>query len=125
MGLKRSISEEDEPIQKERPEYNENVWMNAGGKIDGYTFKGKKSFGKALQGLRGVMKKGITNAILDVKYTALDSRIQGAGLEIDVEILSKNQRGNAILKIYGPKENDKKDNTVTITKKHWPHSDRF
>ena len=116
MGLKRSISEEDEPIQKERPEYNENVWMNAGGKIDGYTFKGKKSFGKALQGLRGVMKKGITNAILDVKYTALDSRIQGAGLEIDVEILSKNQRGNAILKIYGPKENDKKDNTVTITK---------
>jgi len=46
----------------------------------------------------------------------LDSRIQGAGLEIDVEIMNKNQRGNAILKIYGPKENDKKDNTVTITK---------
>ena len=69
MGLKRSKSqdEEDPPKENERPEYNENVWMNAGGKIDGYTFRGKKSFGKALVGLRSVMIKGVTNEILNVK----------------------------------------------------------
>ena len=38
------------------------------------------------------------------------------GLEIDIEITHKNQRGIAILKIYGPKDDIKKDNTVTITK---------
>ena len=118
MGLKRSKSEDEEDPSKEneRPEYNENIWMNAGGKIDGYTFKGEKSFGKALEGLRSVMIKGVTNEILNTKYKALDRKIQGAGLEIDVQILNKNQIGVAILKIYGPKENDKKDNTVTITK---------
>ena len=46
----------------------------------------------------------------------MDNKLQGAGLEIDIEMTHKNQRGIAILKIYGPKDDNKKDNTVTITK---------
>ena len=52
----------------------------------------------------------------NVKFTALDTKIQGAGLEIDVAVSNKKSRGNAILKIYGPKDDTKKDNTVTVSK---------
>ena len=119
MSLKRSKSESEEEvstISSGRPEYSENIWTKDDGRIDGYSFKGKRIFGKALMGLRGVMKRGVTNEIEGVKYIALDNKLQGAGYEIDVQITDKNQRGVAILKIYGPKENEKKDNTVTITK---------
>ena len=93
-----------------RKEYTENIWTNNNGKIDGYTFKGKRLFSRALIGLKSIMIKG------NVKFTALDTKIQGAGLEIDVEVSNKKSRGNAILKIYGPKDDTKKDNTVTVSK---------
>ena len=42
--------------------------------------------------------------------------MQGEGLVIDVQVESNKNRGNAVLKIYGPKENTKKENSVTISK---------
>ena len=95
----------------------EKIWTKDDGTIDGYSFRGKRLFAKALSGLCERMDtKGISNEMNSVKYKPLDSKIEGAGLVIDVEITHKNQRGIAILKIYGPKEDIKKDNTVTITK---------
>ena len=52
----------------------------------------------------------------NVKFKPLDSKAQGAGLEIDVEVTHNKSRGVAILKIYGPKEDIKKANTVTVSK---------
>ena len=109
--------EEEASVLRDRSEYMEKVWTKDDGTIDGYSFRGKKLFAKALAGLRGKMeKKGVLNEINSVNYKPLDSRLQGAGLEIDVEVTHKNQRGVAILRIYGPKDDIKKDNTVTITK---------
>ena len=69
-----------------------------------------------MEGLRGIMIKGANNEVENVKFKPLDSKIQGTGLEIDVEVTSNKNRGVAILKIYGPKEDVKKANTVTFTK---------
>ena len=99
-----------------RKEYTENIWTNNNGKIDGYTFKGKRLFSRALIGLKSVMIKGKTNEVGNVKFTALDTKKQGAGLEVDVQVSNNKSRGNAILKIYGPKDDTKKDNTVTVSK---------
>ena len=96
--------------------YSEKIWTRNDGQIDGYAFRGKRSFGKALEGLKGIMVKGEQKKIEDVEYKALDARIQGAGLEIIVEVKANKNRGEAILKVYGPKEDIKKENSVTITK---------
>ena len=97
-------------------EYSEKIWTNNEGKIDGYVFKGKRSFSKALVGLKSILQKGQVQEIGKVKYKALDTRLQGEGLVIDVQVESNKNRGNAVLKIYGPKENTKKENSVTISK---------
>ena len=82
--------------------YSEKLWTRDDGQIDGYSFRGKRSFGKALEGLKSIMVKGEQKEIEDVKYKALDKRIQGAGLEIIIEVQANNSRGVAILKVYGP-----------------------
>ena len=107
---------ENSPSTTTKKTYAENIWTNTEGKIDGYTFKGKRLFSKALVGLKNIMKKGQPNEINNVTFMALDTRIQGAGLEIDVEVSNNKNRGNAVLKIYGPKQDIKKDNTVTVSK---------
>ena len=107
---------ENSPSATTKKTYAENIWTNTEGKIDGYTFKGKRLFSKALVGLKNIMKKGQPNEINNVTFMALDTRIQGAGLEIDVEVSNTRNRGNAVLKIYGPKQDIKKDNTVTVSK---------
>ena len=99
-----------------KKQYIENIWTNNEGKIDGYTFKGKRFFSKALLGLKSIMIKGQPQEIENIKFTALDTKIQGCGLEIDVEVMNNKNRGVAVLKIYGPKEDNKKDNTVTVSK---------
>ena len=90
-----NISTMSEKIKKE---YTENIWTNNDGKIDGYTFKGKRQFSKALLGLKSIMIKGQANEIDNVKFTALDTRIQGVGLEIDVQIINNRKSGIAVLK---------------------------
>ena len=96
--------------------YSEKLWTRDDGQIDGYSFRGKRSFGKALEGLKSIMVKGEQKEIEGVKYTAKDKRIQGPGLEIIIEVQANKSRGVAILKVYGPKEDIKKENSVTITK---------
>ena len=70
--------------------------------IDGYTFRGKKSFLKVVEGFKKLMKKGIENEFNDIKFKALDVVKKGTGLEIDVEITENNDRGIAVIKLYGP-----------------------
>ena len=55
---------------KAKKDYIENIWTNNDGKIDGYTFKGKRSFSKALVGLKNIMVKGQQNEIENVKCKA-------------------------------------------------------
>ena len=96
--------------------YSEKLWTRDVGQIDGYSFGGKRSFGKALEGLKSILVKGEQKEIEGVKYTVKDKRIQGPSLEIIIEVQANKSRGVAILKVYGPKEDIKKENSVTITK---------
>ena len=96
--------------------YSEKIWTRDDGQIDGYVFKGRRAFGKVCEGLKSIMQKGIEKEVEKVKFKALDSKIQGAGLEIIVEVKTNRHRGTALLKVYGPKEDSKKENSVTVTK---------
>ena len=100
--------------------YSEKKWNNCGkdvdndDMIDGYVFRGKNVFSQALEGLKDIMKKGIVNEIGNIKFKALDRRVQGAGLEMDVEIVENKSRGVSLLKLYGP--STKKEYVVTLSK---------
>ena len=82
--------------------------------IDGYSFKGKRAFLKALEGLRNMIKRGFVEEINGIKIKVLDRRINGAGLDVVIECVENKNRGNAVLKLYGP--STKKKNVVTVTK---------
>ena len=90
-----------ETLQDETPrEYKEKTWGKYEGDqyiTDGYTFRGKGKFSKAWEGLKNVMKKGFKNEIGVIKYTALDVRKKGVGIESDVEIIEKGNRGIAVI----------------------------
>ena len=111
-------NEEEEPVHTSKfiDIYSEKIWTRDDGQIDGYSFKGKRTFGKALEGLKSILVKGEQKEIQNVTYKALDTRIEGSGLVIDVEVRANMNRGVAVVKIYGPKEEIKKDNSVTVTK---------
>ena len=84
--------------------------------VDGYVFRGKLRFKKALEGLKGIVKKGRNGEYRGVKYTVLDERKKGAGIEADVEVDTQKpgERGTAVLELMGP--NNKKEYVVMITK---------
>ena len=97
--------------------YKEKIWgKDEGGEqvTDGYVFRGKKTFEKAREGLDKLFKKGRKNVKNGVEFRALDRRVKGVELEIEVEVAFKNEKGIALLKLYGP--NKKKENVVSVTR---------
>ena len=70
-------------------EYKEKIWgKDEGGEhiIDGYTFRGKRAFGKAQEGLKEYMRKGVVRDVNEVKIKVLDARENGAGIDIEIEM---------------------------------------
>ena len=111
---------DDPPVEESHSVYDEKKWGKENGKnyiVDGYVFRGKQEFNKALEGLKDIMKKGITNEIGSVKFKALDARIKGTGLEIDVEVVDNKNRGFGLLKLFGPSSKDEYVVMVSKSKK--------
>ena len=99
-------------------EYKEKIWgKEEGGEfiIDGYVFRGKKAFSKAVEGLRELMKKGVNKDVNQVKIKVLDVRKNGAGTDIEIEMVENNARGISLLKLYGP-SSKKKESVVMVSK---------
>ena len=97
--------------------FKEKIWKKADGSetvADGYSFRGKRVFKKAWDGLKIHFVKGIPREKDGIKYIALDVREIGAGMEAEVEINEKGVRGVAKLKLYG--QNTRKENSITISK---------
>ena len=97
--------------------YKEKVWGKAenGENItDGFVFRGKRTFRRAREGLGEKMKKGFKDEKNGVNYRVLDRRIKGVELEIEMEVIHKNEKGVAMLKLYGP--NKRKENVVSVTR---------
>ena len=82
--------------------------------VDGYSYKGRKPFLKVLEGFKSMMTKGFVGDVNGVKINVKDSRIIGAELAIDIECSQNNNRGLAVLKLYGP--STKKQNVIMATK---------
>ena len=61
------MSSSNKPIVEINSEYTEKIWGKGSGEnyiTDGYAFKGKKkTFRKALVGLKRIMKKGVENEL--------------------------------------------------------------
>ena len=99
-------------------QYKEKQWgkdENGLKVVDGYSFRGKQSFLKVVEGFRNILKRGKENDFNGTKFKALDIRKQGNGLEIDIEIKDKSDRGKAVIKLYGP-SSKKKESVVMVTK---------
>ena len=92
--------------------YDEKIWGK--GIADGYVFRGKRLFGKAVEGLRKVMIKGSEGEINGINFKSLDTRKIGTEMTIDVKIDNGKQRGIALLKLYDT--NNKKENVVMVSK---------
>ena len=106
-------------------EYKEKIWgKDEGGEhiIDGYTFQGKRAFGKAQEGLMEYLRKGVVRDVNEVKIKVLDVRKIGAGTDIEIEMTENKARGIAVLKLYGPNKNN--EFVITINKsKESDHSE--
>ena len=112
------IIEMDDDKTDVTSQYKEKNWgkdENGQKVVDGYSFRGKQSFQKVVEGFKNIMKRGVENDFNGTKFKALDIRKQGNGLEIDIQITEKNDRGKAVMKLYGP-SSKKKENVVMVTK---------
>ena len=81
---------------------------------DGYSFRGKTVFQKALEGFKNMMKKGVIEDVNGIQIQVLDTRKNGVCLDIEIECTEGSERGNAILKLYDP--NRRKQNVITVSK---------
>ena len=81
---------------------------------DGYSFRGKTLFQKALEGFKNMMKKGVTENINGIQIVVLDDRKNGACIDVDIQCTEGDSRGVAMLKLYGP--NKRKQNVITVSK---------
>ena len=110
--------EEDEEIDiVEEPDqqYDVNFWRKEDDVPTGYTFKSKKQiFAKAVDNIKIKLKKGVKFEIENLEIQILDSRKGQNGAELDVEMLDKKDRGQAVLKLFGP--NSRKECTLMINK---------
>ena len=97
--------------------YKEKIWgkaENGENVTDGFVFRGKRTFQRARESLEEKMRKGFKDEKNGVQYRILDTRIKGVELEIEIQIIHKNEKGVAMLKLYGP--NKRKENVVSVTR---------
>ena len=101
------------------PPFKEKKWgkdIEGEHVIDGYVFRGKLRFKKAVEGLKGAMVKGNFGKYNGVKYNVKDARKKGTGIEAEIEVDTKkiSERGFAVMEMMGP--NNRKEHVVMITK---------
>ena len=84
-----------------------NSYDNGENVTNGYVFRGKKAFEKVVNAVKERLVKGTSLKLNDVTPKVLDSRKKGVELEIESEVSHQNEKGIALVKLYGP--NKKKE----------------
>ena len=86
--------------------FKEKIWENGqeDGEniVDGYVFRGKRTFEKVVEGLKETLIKNYKNHINGTEMRVLDSRKKGIEIEKEIQVIDGNEKGVAILKLYGP-----------------------
>ena len=107
-----SVIDDDEEEEVSN-EYFEKSWPDKD--PTGYLYKGKKrSFVNAVDTLKTFMKKGNRRTSENVNIRIIDSREIPNGIEREVEVVKDKEKGNAVVKFYGP--NKKKGCTIIVNK---------
>ena len=71
----------------------------------------------AVQGIKETLLRGVNKTLDETHIRVLDTRKNGVALDIEVEVKLKTERGNAIIRLYGPyNQQDKKENVIMVTK---------
>ena len=98
--------------------FKEKIWENGqeNGEniVDGYVFRGKRTFEKVVEGLKETLIKNYKNHINGTEMRVLDSRKKGIEIEKEIQVIDGNEKGVATLKLYGP--NKKKESVVTVSR---------
>ena len=71
------IIEMDDDKTDVTSQYKEKNWgkdENGQKVVDGYSFRGKQSFQKVVEGFKNIMKRGVENDFNGTKFKALDIR---------------------------------------------------
>ena len=123
-----TFASDDSDIQEEeRREYDEHFWCKDKDVPVGYTFKSKKQdFVKACDNIKSTFKKdqkGAQKHMENLAFRILDSRNKENGPEMDIEISKNKERGNAVLKFYGP--NSKSGECTLMITKSKRHDVKF
>ena len=100
--------------------YTENKWYKNNSikeAVTGYSLRGGYKLKSAVAGLKATLKRGVTKTFEETHIRVLDDRENGVALDIDIELMTKLERGIAMVKLYGPyDQKEKKDNVIMITK---------
>ena len=100
--------------------YKEKKWFKNDGSnqvITGFSLRGRQRMKPAVKGLLEFLEKGETKTVGDTAFRILDARKSGIAMDFEVQMISKDDKGIAMVKLYGPYDKeDKKDNVVMITK---------
>ena len=111
-GVEDIIDADDESHDVSKA-YDEQSWPSE--EPTGFRFRGKaRSFRKAVENIKILMKKSKQSFINEIQIRVLDSRKIPHGSEAEIEICKDNEKGAAIMKIFGP--NKKKEYTICVTK---------
>ena len=110
-----TFANDDSDIEEDTEnQYEEYFWL-IDDEPNGYTYKSKKAvFAKAVNTLKSTLKKGVQKQMNKLQIKVLDFRRNMNKPEIDIEITKGSDRGNAVLKFYGP--NSKKEHTLMVCK---------
>ena len=98
--------------------FKEKIWENGQVEgetiVDGYAFRGKRTYEKVVESFKETMVKNYQHSINGIEIKVLDSRKKGIEIEKDIEIVDGNEKGVVMLKLYGP--NKKKESVVTVSR---------
>ena len=94
--------------------YKDKKWENGDNVTDGFVFRGQRMFGTVAEAVRETFVKGSHNSFNGIEFKVLDCRKKGIEWEIEIEVVEGNNKGIAMVKLYGP--NKKKENVLSVTK---------
>ena len=100
--------------------HTENKWYKNNSikeAVTGYSLRGGQKLKSAVAGLKETLQRGVQKTYEGTHIRVLDARKNGVALDIEIELMTKLERGNAMVKLYGPYgQKEKKENVIMVTK---------
>ena len=110
------VTDEEDIEEEKEKDYKLFKWPEDDDEVLGYRVRGKKSFSKAAENLKINFKKAQKqNHLNDVSIKVSEVGTIPHGTEYDVDVIKDEEKGSAIVKIYGPNKK-KKQYSIVVSK---------